>query len=113
MTVNGSRATITVTFPGAGLCTERSDEVHGFIICGPDRAWKNATAKITGDDKVDVWNEDVPQPVAVRYAWADNPDANLYTKDGLPVTPFRTDDFPLSTLPKPAPKPDAKPGAKK
>ena len=113
MTVNGSRATITVTFPGSGLCTERSDEVHGFITCGPDKVWKSATAKITDDDKVDVWSEDVPQPVAVRYAWADNPDANLYTKDGLPVTPFRTDDFPLSTLPKPAPKADAKPGEKK
>jgi len=39
-----------------------------------------------------VWNEAVPSPVYVRYAWADNPDnANLYNKEGLPASPFRTD----------------------
>jgi sialate O-acetylesterase len=46
----------------------------------------------------------VPAPVAVRYAWADNPVCNLYSADGLPATPFRSDDFPLTTAPKPAAK---------
>jgi sialate O-acetylesterase len=41
-----------------------------------------------------VWSDKVPEPVAVRYAWADNPVCNLYNKAGLPAYPFRTDDFP-------------------
>ena len=93
------RATIRFAFPGSGLCTERSDEVLGFIVCGEDKVWKRARARITADDTVEVWSDEVPKPVAVRYAWADNPECNLYTKDGLPVTPFRTDDFPLGTMP--------------
>jgi sialate O-acetylesterase len=42
---------------------------------------------------VEVWSKDVPEPVAVRYAWADNPVCNLYNDALLPVTPFRTDDW--------------------
>jgi sialate O-acetylesterase len=45
-----------------------------------------------------VWSADVPAPVAVRYAWADNPVCNLYNGAGLPAAPFRTDDFPLSSV---------------
>ena len=41
-----------------------------------------------------VSSPEVPQPVAVRYAWADNPVCNMYSTSGLPLTPFRTDDFP-------------------
>ena len=41
----------------------------------------------------------VAKPVAVRYAWSDNPVCNLFSKEGLPVTPFRTDDFPMITKP--------------
>ena len=44
--------------------------------------------------------DQVEYPVAVRYAWADNPVCNLYSEDGLPVTPFRTDDFEMMTKPK-------------
>ncbi|MCX6931573.1 MAG: hypothetical protein NTZ29_02635 [Verrucomicrobia bacterium] len=46
----------------------------------------------------------MPAPVAVRYAWADNPVCNLFSADGLPVTPFRTDDFEMTTKPKAAAK---------
>jgi sialate O-acetylesterase len=45
-----------------------------------------------------VSSEAVPEPVAVRYAWADNPVCNVYSKAGLPLTPFRTDDFPGLTV---------------
>jgi sialate O-acetylesterase len=48
-----------------------------------------------------VWSDDVAVPVAIRYGWADNPVLNLFSNDGLPVTPFRTDDFPMITEPKP------------
>jgi sialate O-acetylesterase len=62
-----------------------------FAIAGPDKKFVWAKAKIE-DDKVIVWNDDIPNPVAVRYAWADNPEgANLYNKEGLPASPFRTD----------------------
>jgi len=69
-------------------------EVQGFAICGEDRVWKWAQAKIDGKDVI-VSSPEVPQPVAVRYAWAGNPTCNLYGRNGFPASPFRTDDFPL------------------
>jgi len=72
-------------------------EVEGFAICGADRRWVWAdTARIDGDTVI-VSSREVPAPVAVRYAWADNPTCNLYNGAGLPAAPFRTDTFPLST----------------
>ncbi|AHF91796.1 acetylesterase [Opitutaceae bacterium TAV5] len=73
-------------------------ELEGFMICGADRRWHWAEARIEGDDSVVVSSASVPEPVAVRYAWADNPTCNLYNAAGLPAAPFRTDDFPLSTI---------------
>jgi sialate O-acetylesterase len=70
-----------------------NSEIEGFSICGSDRKWHWANARIDGDSVV-VWADNVPDPVAVRYAWADNPTVNLYSGAGLPVSPFRTDDFP-------------------
>lgn len=68
--------------------------VQGFAICGEDKKWVWAQAEIDGTD-VKVWSPEVPHPVAVRYGWADNPVVNLYNKEGLPASPFRTDDFAL------------------
>jgi sialate O-acetylesterase len=71
-----------------------------FAIAGQDRVFKWAKAEIKGN-KIEVWNETVAMPVAVRYAWADNPEGcNLYNKAGLPASPFRTDDWPGLTYPK-------------
>jgi sialate O-acetylesterase len=70
-------------------------ELEGFIICGEDRKWVWAEAKIEGNS-VFVWSPQIPKPVAVRYAWANNPTCNLYNGAGLPAGPFRTDNFPLS-----------------
>ena len=64
-------------------------ELEGFAIYGDDKKWSWATAKIEGDAVV-VWSPDVPKPVAVRYAWADNPTCNLYNGAGLPAAPFQT-----------------------
>jgi sialate O-acetylesterase len=50
---------------------------------------------------VEISSDKVPKPVAVRYAWADNPVCNLFSDEGLPVTPFRTDDFEMTTKPQP------------
>ena len=68
-------------------------EVKGFTICGPDRVFHWADAVIEGNSIV-VSSPDVQFPVAVRYAWGDNPECNLYNQDGLPAIPFRTDDYP-------------------
>jgi sialate O-acetylesterase len=74
-------------------------ELEGFAICGEDRKFVWADAKIEGDTVV-VWSDKVSNPTAVRYGWADNPTCNLYNAAGLPASPFRTDDFPGRTAPK-------------
>ena len=66
---------------------------RGFAIAGADRQWRWAEARVDGETVV-VSSPAVPQPVAVRYAWADNPDATLRNGEGLPASPFRTDDWP-------------------
>ena len=73
-------------------------------IQAKDGTWHWAEGVIAGADLL-VSCKDVTEPVAVRYAWADNPVANLYSRNGLPVVPFRTDDWPMTTDPANAPKP--------
>ncbi|MFM7136600.1 MAG: sialate O-acetylesterase [Planctomycetota bacterium] len=68
-------------------------EPRGFTIAGVDRKFVPARAAIRQDGTIEVWGDGVTEPVAVRYAWADNPDCNMYSGAGLPLTPFRTDDF--------------------
>jgi sialate O-acetylesterase len=67
-------------------------QLEGFAICGADKIWVWAEAKIEGD-AVLVSSSQVPAPIAVRYGWADNPTCNLYNQAGLPASPFRTDEF--------------------
>ena len=67
--------------------------LKGFEMAGPDRKFYYAQAKIE-NGQVIVWSEDVQHPVAVRYGWTNAPiDANLYSKDGFPASPFRTDNW--------------------
>jgi len=100
MKIAGNKATLSFDHVGGGLRTVDVKDVKGFAICGEDRKWTWAQAKITGSDKIEVWSDAVSTPVAVRYAWADNPVCNVLSKVGLPMTPFRTDDFPMITQPK-------------
>lgn len=72
-------------------------QLQGFAICGKDRKWGWADARIDGD-RVIVSSPNVPDPIAVRYAWSNNPTVNLYNGSGLPAAPFRTDDFPPTTM---------------
>lgn len=89
--VDGNKITISFTNTGSGLITNDDEELNQFAIAGADKKFVWAKAKIEGD-KVVVWNDEVPHPMYVRYAWSDNPDgANLYNKEGLPASPFRTD----------------------
>lgn len=80
-----------------GLKAKDGDELKGFAIAGEDKIFYWAKAVIQGNN-VTVSSPDVPKPVAVRYAWADNPDCNLYNEAGLPASPFRTDDWAYSTF---------------
>jgi sialate O-acetylesterase len=68
-------------------------DVRGFTIAGDDKKFYNAKAKIVGKDTIEVSCGEVSHPVAVRYAWADNPVCNVYSNEGLPLTPFRTDEW--------------------
>lgn len=71
------------------------NEPVGFTIAGEDKKFYPAQAKIVDGGKVRVSSPNVAKPVAVRYAWADNPVCNMYgAASGLPLTPFRTDDWP-------------------
>ncbi|HYL98787.1 MAG TPA: sialate O-acetylesterase, partial [Blastocatellia bacterium] len=79
-----------------GLKTSDGGPIKGFAIAGADHKFFWAQAKIEGDAVV-VWSDKVPEPVAVRYGWADNPDCNLLNGEGLPASPFRTDDWPGGT----------------
>jgi len=72
-------------------------QLEGFAICGEDKKWVWADAKIQGNTVV-VSSDKVAAPVAVRYGWTENPTCNLYNSAGLPASPFRTDDFPPVTL---------------
>ena len=92
------KATLSFDNVGGGL-EARGGALSGFSIAGEDREFVWANAVIEGD-KVVVSDPAVSKPVAVRYGWADYPVVNLWNKDGLPASPYRTDDFPMVTQPK-------------
>ncbi|HZJ16277.1 MAG TPA: sialate O-acetylesterase [Chthoniobacteraceae bacterium] len=75
-----------------GMKAKDDGPVKGFTIAGEDRVFHAADAEIQGDHVI-LSSKEVPKPVAVRYAWADNPECNLINEAGLPASPFRTDDW--------------------
>ncbi|OPZ80670.1 MAG: hypothetical protein BWY76_03292 [bacterium ADurb.Bin429] len=91
------RKIIRLRFDHADGLHAKGDPPVGFAIAGADRAFYFAHAKIEGDEVV-VWSDKVPNPVAVRYAWASNPVCNLYNRADLPIYPFHTDNWDLSQL---------------
>ncbi|HSI84798.1 MAG: sialate O-acetylesterase [Candidatus Methylacidiphilales bacterium] len=119
--VDGSRIRLQFNHADGGLLARELPETHvisskearteklvrnspgspleGFAICGTDRRWVWANATIEGDTVI-VEAPSVPQPKFVRYAWAKNPTCNLYNAAGFPASPFRTDDFPATTVDK-------------
>lgn len=103
LNIAGNKAVLKFDHIGGGLRTVDVNEVRGFAICGEDKKWVWADAKIAGNDTIEVWSDEVSAPIAVRYAWAENPVCNVYSKIGLPMTPFRTDDFRMVTQPTLAP----------
>jgi sialate O-acetylesterase len=94
MEKSDGKIVLTFDFATSGLKTFDVRQVRGFAIAGEDKKFVWAEAKIVGPDRIEVWSDAVKEPVAVRYAWADNPVCNVYSQNGLPLTPFRTDDWP-------------------
>lgn len=94
----GNKTVVTLDHVGTGLQLFDVREPLGFTIAGADKKFVTAKARLIAPDKVEVWSDAVAEPVAVRYGWADNPVLNVYSSDGLPVTPFRTDDWPGITI---------------
>jgi sialate O-acetylesterase len=93
MKIVGGEIRVRFTHVGSGLEAHNNAELRGFAIAGADHKFHWAEARIDSDAIV-LSSRDVPDPVAVRYAWADSPVCNLFNKDGLPASPFRTDDWP-------------------
>ena len=93
MKIEDDKVVLSFTDTGTGLMVKEGTEPGCFAIAGQDHRFVWAKAKIEGD-KVVVWNEAIQHPIAVRYAWADDPvGAKLFNKEGLPASPFRTDDW--------------------
>jgi sialate O-acetylesterase len=99
MSLEGDGIRLHFRSPTGGLVAKGGDPLTGFAIAGEDRKFAWASARIEGDT-VRVRHPGIARPVAVRYAWADNPVCNLYNSAGLPASPFRTDDWPGLTLDK-------------
>jgi sialate O-acetylesterase len=98
MQLKGDKIILSFDHLDGGL-QARGGRLRGFSICGEDKkfVWGNADID---NGKVIVSSPQVPKPVAVRYGWADYPVVNLFNGAGLPASPFRTDDFELTTAPR-------------
>jgi sialate O-acetylesterase len=100
------------TFSGAQVRIEladarglhvRGEKILGFALCGEDRKWHWGDARLetpaspSASPAIVVTSPAVPHPIALRYAWHENPPSTLFNAAGLPVLPFRTDSFPAIT----------------
>jgi sialate O-acetylesterase len=97
MRVEGKEIRIHFQHAGSSRLEMKGEPPQGFTIAGTDKKFHRATARIDGTSIV-VSSPEVEAPVAVRYAWADSPECNLFNKEGLPASPFRTDDWPAATF---------------
>ena len=91
MAVHGSKVALSFIHLGGGL-ESKGGKLRGFIVSGKDGQFAPAEAEIHGDEVL-VWSDEIPHPTAVRYNWTAFPDGNLYNAEGLPASPFRTDNF--------------------
>ncbi|PHS17657.1 MAG: sialate O-acetylesterase [Blastopirellula sp.] len=90
---DGKKITVTMDVFGSTLDTFDVSQPIGWTIAGKDKVFVKANAKIVGNNQVEVWSDAVKSPVEVRYGWADNPVTNMLNREGLPVTPFRSDNW--------------------
>ena len=98
MEKQGNKVVLTFEHADGGWRPFDVPELRGFAIAGDDKKFVWATAKILPDNRIEVSSDKVADPASVRYGWANNPVVNMYAKTGLPLTPFRTDDWPGVTI---------------
>ncbi len=94
--IDGNKAILSFRSVGQGL-EAKDGPLTGFTMAGEDKKFHEAKAEIKGDTVV-VTCDQVDKPVAVRFGWTNTPNDNLFNKEGLPASPFRTDDFALGNL---------------
>lgn len=94
MKKQGNRLLLTFRNPGNEKL-KLTGEPAGFVIAGKDRKFMEAKAEIIDGSTVAVWSDKVTDPQSVRYAWSQRAICKFYTESGLPVGPFRTDDWPI------------------
>ncbi len=92
--ITNSNIEITFDHTGSGLVLKTGTALSGFEIAGKDRVFNRALVELK-KNKLIVSSPKVPKPIAVRYAWLDNPLCTLFNVEGLPASPFRTDDWPV------------------
>jgi sialate O-acetylesterase len=93
MEVKGDKAIISCSDAPEGLVIKGREALE-VVIAGDDKVFRPAQARVEGD-KLTVWSEAVKHPVAVRYQFSNAGIGNIFSKGGLPLAPFRTDDWPL------------------
>jgi sialate O-acetylesterase len=94
---DGAAIKVRFTNVAAGLTTSDGAAPKGFLIAGADRVWKAADARIEGASVI-VSHREIPEPVAVRYGWANHPGATLRNQSDLPAAPFRSDDWATASV---------------
>jgi sialate O-acetylesterase len=95
MQIDGNKIRVLFSHTGGGLVPkDKHGYVKGFAIAGADKKFAWAKAYVENKTTLVVYSDEVANPVAIRYGWADNPDdVNLYNAEGLPASPFRTDTW--------------------
>jgi sialate O-acetylesterase len=94
MSVEGNKVRIRFDHVGGGLASRDGQPLSWFTIAADDKNFLEAKAEIDGSSVL-VWSDDVAKPVAVRLGWHQEAEPNLVNKEGLPASPFRTDNWPL------------------
>lgn len=94
--VNKDKLILSFDYAPAGLMS-KNKTISGFYISGEKEEWLPAEAKID-NDKIIVWNKDIKQPVQVRYGFSNTLIGNVFSKEGLPLVPFRTDNWPVEQM---------------
>jgi sialate O-acetylesterase len=98
MEKQGNKVVLTFDYVDGGWRPFDVKTPRGFAIAGEDKKFVWATANILPGGKIEVSSDKVAQPASVRYGWASNPVVNMFDAAGLPLTPFRTDDWPGVTI---------------
>jgi sialate O-acetylesterase len=93
MRVRGAKVVLSFYDADKGLVVQ-GDTATGFAVAGVDQRFYPAQAKVVRQNQIEVWSDQVPEPVAVRYGWANCPVVNMASRAGMPMSPFRTDNWP-------------------